>query len=90
MTVDKQREPDWSPGDVIAADAEGNILLDDGVWTWNPERAHTFLNAPRVRKQLHKLWGLAVGTPGYDKREWELLQQFIEQLLLPKKGGDKT
>lgn len=56
---DKQREPDWSPGDVIAADAEGNILLDDGVWTWNPERAHTFLNAPRVRKQLHKPEGIS-------------------------------
>ena len=43
----EQRQPDWSPGDVIAADAEGNILLDDGIWTWNPERAQTFLNEIR-------------------------------------------
>lgn len=42
----------------------------------------------RVRKQLHKLWGLAIGTPDYDKREWELLQQLIEELLLIKEGGD--
>ena len=45
-------EPDWSPGDVIAADDKGNILLDDGVWTWNPERAKEFLNTIRGDEEL--------------------------------------
>jgi hypothetical protein len=35
--------PDWSPGDVIAAYSDGTIVLDDGLTTWNPERANDFL-----------------------------------------------
>lgn len=37
------RVPDWSPGDVIAAEEDGTITLDDGITTWNPERARAFL-----------------------------------------------
>ena len=29
---------------------------------------------------LHRVWGKAVHTPGYDKREWMLFQEQIEQL----------
>lgn len=35
--------PDESPGDVIAADADGTIILDDSLTTWNPVRAAAFL-----------------------------------------------
>lgn len=35
--------PDDSPGDVIAAEADGTIVLDDGITTWNPLRALAFL-----------------------------------------------
>jgi hypothetical protein len=38
-------QPDWSPGDVIAADADGAVVLDDGITTHNPERAKAFLAA---------------------------------------------
>lgn len=31
--------PDDSPGDVIAAESDGTITLDDGITTWNPLRA---------------------------------------------------
>lgn len=31
--------PDLSPGDVIASYSDGTIVLDDGITTWNPERA---------------------------------------------------
>lgn len=31
--------PDESPGDVIAWEPDGSIVLDDGVTTWNPLRA---------------------------------------------------
>lgn len=37
------RYPDTSPGDVIDADVDGTIILDDGIVTWNPLRALTFL-----------------------------------------------
>jgi hypothetical protein len=37
------RYPDDSPGDVIAAEADGTIFLDDGITTWNPLRALAFL-----------------------------------------------
>lgn len=40
--------PDWSEGDVIAAYDDGTIVLDDGITTWNPERAREFLER-RVR-----------------------------------------
>jgi hypothetical protein len=36
-------QPDWSAGDVIAAYEDGTIVLDDGITTWNPERATQFL-----------------------------------------------
>lgn len=35
--------PDESPGDVVWADENGTIVLDDGVTTWNPRRAREFL-----------------------------------------------
>lgn len=35
--------PDDSPGDVIAAEADGTIVLDDAITTWNPLRALAFL-----------------------------------------------
>jgi len=35
--------PDWSIGDVIGAWMDGTIVLDDGLTTWNPERAREFL-----------------------------------------------
>jgi hypothetical protein len=38
-------KPDWSPGDVIAVYEDGTIVLDDGLTTWNPERAQEFLAA---------------------------------------------
>ena len=31
--------PDDSPGDVIHAEYDGTIILDDAVTTWNPLRA---------------------------------------------------
>jgi hypothetical protein len=31
--------PDDSPGDIISAEVDGMIVLDDGVTTWNPLRA---------------------------------------------------
>ena len=34
--------PDESPGDVIAAESDGTIILDDGITTWNPLRAARF------------------------------------------------
>lgn len=45
--ADKIKAPDWSPGDVIWADEEGNIMLDDGIETWNPARAKWFLTYTR-------------------------------------------
>ena len=37
--------PDDSPGDVIAAEPDGTIVLDDAITTWNPLRALAFLAA---------------------------------------------
>ena len=39
------RIPDWSPGDVIHADVDGTIVLDDGITTWNPTRASKYFAA---------------------------------------------
>ncbi len=39
LTWSGGRYPDDSPGDVITAYADGSILLDDGILTWNPLRA---------------------------------------------------
>lgn len=46
--------PDDSPGDVIAADADGTITLDDSIVTWNPLRALAFFEArlDEAEKQL--------------------------------------
>jgi len=35
-------KPDWSPGEVVAAYEDGTIVLDDGLTTWNPERARQY------------------------------------------------
>lgn len=43
-------EPDISPGDVIAAEPDGTIILDDGITTWNPARATAFLLANEKRR----------------------------------------
>jgi predicted RNA-binding Zn-ribbon protein involved in translation (DUF1610 family) len=43
-------EPDISPGDVIAAEPDGAIVLDDGITTWNPARAVAFLLADETRR----------------------------------------
>lgn len=48
-------DADLSPGDVIAADLDGTIVLDDGVTTWNPARAREFLG-------IVKTWGPYVAT----------------------------
>lgn len=45
------RYADTSPGDVIAAEPDGTIMLDDGITTWNPERATRFLTA-QLRREL--------------------------------------
>lgn len=43
---DRTEDPyDMSPGDVIAAYPDGTIVLDDGITTYNPERARQFLEA---------------------------------------------
>ena len=39
------RYPDDSPGDVIAAEPDGTIILDDSITTWNPIRALAFVAA---------------------------------------------
>jgi hypothetical protein len=39
---------DWSAGEVIAAYEDGTIVLDDGITTWNPERAKIFLRGGKV------------------------------------------
>ncbi|HYH54814.1 MAG TPA: hypothetical protein VD761_11860 [Solirubrobacterales bacterium] len=43
-------EPDISPGDVIAAEPDGTITLDDGITTWNPARACAFLTQQALAK----------------------------------------
>ena len=42
------QRPDHSPGDVIAAELDGTIILDDGITTWNPLRSGEFFNARAV------------------------------------------
>jgi hypothetical protein len=37
--------PDFSPGEVISAEVDGTIVLDDGITTWNPTQACEFLLA---------------------------------------------
>lgn len=46
---DVAEPPDESPGDVIEAYADGAIVLDDGITTYHPLRACTFLAAERDR-----------------------------------------
>ena len=43
------RYPDDSAGDVIAADVDGTIVLDDAITTWNPLRALAFKQAEMDR-----------------------------------------
>src|SRR3954453_2481222 len=68
-------EPDLSPGDVIAAEPDGTITLDDGITTWNPARACEFLTRQalakgaeeereRLRRGLEALDRFVVGTGG--------------------------
>lgn len=45
MDPEPEMAYDWSPGDVIAAYPDGTIILDDGITTYNPERARQFLEA---------------------------------------------
>ena len=47
---------------------------------------HTF----DTREWLHFLWGKAVGTPAYNKSEWEEFRYRIERLFeeLERKHGD--
>ncbi len=65
----EQAMPDSSPGDVIAAYDDGTIILDDGITTWNPERAEAFVTAggkyqprpaseetPEEKDELDRLW----------------------------------
>lgn len=42
---------DVSPGDVIAAYADGSIVLDDGITTYHPLRACAFLAAESDRQK---------------------------------------
>jgi hypothetical protein len=57
--------PDVSPGDVISAEPDGTIVLDDGITTWNPARACEFLLAQQRRELVDRqhVWKLrqAVG-----------------------------
>jgi hypothetical protein len=51
--------PDESPGDVIAAEPDGTIVLDDGITTWNPRRAAAFFAARAAdRQQLRDAYEL--------------------------------
>jgi len=49
------RYPDDSPGDVIAAEPDGTITLDDGITTWNPIRAAAFFQSgiARIVDDIH-------------------------------------
>ena len=42
--------PDDSPGDVIHAEYDGTITLDDGVTTWNPLRALEWFEKRAARR----------------------------------------
>lgn len=53
---DDWMQSDMSPGDVIAAYPDGTIVLDDGITTWNMERAQQFA-------QIHG-WSDAGSAPG--------------------------
>lgn len=46
---DDVKFPDWSIGDVIHAEEDGTIVLDDGITTWNPIRAKVFLDKEKKR-----------------------------------------
>jgi len=38
------------------------------------------LYSPELDRLLHTLWGKAVETPDYDKREWVRFQNHLEDL----------
>jgi len=50
-----------------------------------PLISHT--NYRRAHDLFHRLWTKAVGTPGYDKRQWQDLNHAIETLALDGPGG---
>jgi hypothetical protein len=45
------RYPDTTPGDMIAADYEGNVTLDDGTEVWDPIRALLFHQIADLRRR---------------------------------------
>jgi hypothetical protein len=65
-------EPDISPGDVIAAEPDGTITLDDGITTWNPARATAFLIDQAIQKERERLRGAVGDLAGLlaELREW--------------------
>lgn len=50
---------DWTPGDVIHAESDGTIVLDDGITTYNPIRAAqwTAESAARARAETCRDYG---------------------------------
>ncbi len=44
--------PDDSPGDVISANMDGTIVLDDGITTWNPLRALAWFKTKVAGKRV--------------------------------------
>jgi hypothetical protein len=57
--------PDESPGDVIHALSDGTIVLDDGITTWNPLRALTWIER---RREDNAARALACGPLGIGHR----------------------
>jgi hypothetical protein len=61
--------PDLSPGDVIAAYEDGTIILDDGITTYNPERALQFFRdtgrftGPDVARDPNRQGSIPKGAP---------------------------
>ena len=69
------RYPDDSAGDVIAADVDGTIVLDDAITTWNPLRALAFKQAEmdrlRAAAEMDRLRAAAVHLVDCYHRESE-------------------
>jgi hypothetical protein len=55
-------QPDFSPGDVISAEKDGTIVLDDGITTWNPTRACEFLLQAETAKLQAEIAELRAGA----------------------------
>ena len=50
---------------------------------WPEERATVILDDKTdglMRNLLHSLWTKAVGTPGYDKHEWQTLEMVLHRM----------